>query len=195
MIDVITVAHNARNWAQAHELEKALVEHADRPYTFSVVDNRKHNRGFAPACNLGATWGTSPYIGFLNPDVVVDGAFLGTVVDLFEKRARVVICGERFGKAQAEVALWGCREWVCGAAMFVRRGWWEKTGGFDERYVWGWEETDLIREAQRQGYLVQALKLPLRHESPSDDTPRDIAFKHKHFDAGAKLFRQKWGTR
>ncbi len=191
VLDVVTVIHNERNYAQSLDLEAALVEHADLPYSFWRVDNRVENRGFGPGCNFGAAHGTAPVIGLLNPDVVVKGPFMRQVVETLVDP--VVITGERFDKADWEIRRWGCRAWVCGAALFADRAWWESVGGFDEAFKWGWEESALIRLAQRQEKLVRSIRLPLEHRSPDVDSPEDVAYKHEHFEAGARLFEQKWG--
>jgi GT2 family glycosyltransferase len=189
--DVVVVYHNQRNHNQTKALFEVLSLYADRTFNFIPVDNRKTNRGFAPGCNYGALRGSSPLIGFLNPDVLIGGSFLGLVEDALSDPA-VVITGERFGKPQWEIDMWGCRDWVCGAAFFVKRDWFDAGGGFDPRYTWGWEETDLIRRAQQENRLVRSIDLPLEHASPSDDTPEDSSYKNFHFTRGAHLFRTKW---
>lgn len=173
------------------QLEVDLRLYGDAPHTLWKVDNREENRGFSKGSNLGATWGEAPFIGFLNPDVQVNGPLLGPVLDAFRDE-KVVITGERFGKLQSELRVWGVEDWVCGACFFVRRSFWEEAGGFDERFVWGWEETDLIRRAQALGLGVRSISLPVHHESPSEETPVDFAYKRKHFETGARLFYGKW---
>lgn len=194
--DLITVFHNETNHWQAIELQSEIsVTEVGMPYTFIGVDNRIENRGFAKGCNYGARQGTGDIIGFLNPDVEVLGWFLMTVAREFTRDPQLCITGERFGKPQRELRDWGVRDWVCGAAMFVRRSWFEQLGGFDERYVWGWEETDFIRRTEAAGGAVRSITLPLAHSSPSDDNEADAAYKRLHFENGKKLYREKWGMR
>lgn len=157
------------------------------------VDNRVNNRGFAIGCNFGAfaEGVDAPLIGFLNPDVAIKGPFMDAVAEAFRDPS-VVIAGNRFGKPQRELDLWGCRNWVCGAAMFVRRTWFTEVGGFDERFVWSHEETDLIRQAQAAGRTVRELDLPIEHDSPEDNPPEDVAYKVKWMKAGSVMFKEKW---
>lgn len=193
--DIVTIVHNERNAAQGAELELAVKEHADREYQFWTVDNRERNRGFGPGCLLGAGWGDATVIGFLNPDTVVSGPFMAKVEAVLAEPG-VVITGERFGKPMAEYRkVWGCHDWVCGAAFFVLRDWWEEIGGFDPNFVWGWEETDFIRKTQAAGRRARSIALPITHASPEDDTPEDGDYKRKHFDRGARLFYKRWGQR
>jgi GT2 family glycosyltransferase len=192
VIDIVTVSHNAKNEALARRLGNVLRSHSDCHYNFVTVNNRVHNVGFGPACNLGARHGICPIVGFLNPDVEVSGEFSHLVCEAFED-PEVVIAGENFGKPEWEYNLWGCADWVCGAAFFVRRGWFEVVGGFDERYKWSWEETDLIRLAQEQGKKVKSIELPISHASPTGDNHADRLYKSTHFEQGKKLFDAKWG--
>ena len=130
-IDIVTVYHRDSNYRLAQVLERTLAETEDVPHTFIGVDNRKTNRGFAKGCNYGVKRGDSPIIGFLNPDVVIRGPFLGRILQVFED-PETVITGSDFGKPKREIKTWGCQTWVCGAAFFVRRDWFESRGGFDQ---------------------------------------------------------------
>lgn len=191
--DIITVYHNDTNYEQHRQLRESLVRHEpEGGFTFIGVDNRVTNRGFARGCNLGAfsKGAGAPVIGFINPDAVVTGPFLEEVAAALVRP--VVITGRRFGKPQSELDLWGVSDWVCGAALFVERQWFTDVGGFDERYVWGWEETDLIRQAQRQGLTCRSIDLPIEHHSPTQNSPVDANFKRHHFERGARQFYSKW---
>ncbi len=191
--DFVTVFHNAENYAQHHQLRAALEQHEPGGgYTFIRVDNRVTNRGFAAGCNAGAflRGADAPIIGFLNPDAHITGPFL----DLVEQTltGRVVITGCRFNKPQHELNDWGVLDWVCGAALFVRRKWFHQVGGFDTQFVWGWEETDLIRRAQAQQLACRSIKLSIEHASPTHNSDTDANYKRYHFSQGAQRYYSKW---
>jgi GT2 family glycosyltransferase len=193
--DLITVFHNATNYEQHCQLQDAIAAHEPTGgYRFIAVDNRTTNRGFAKACNLGAlhAGGDAPIIGFLNPDVIIEGPFLDAVERTLDDRT--VITGARFGKPQRELDIWGVRDWVCGAALFVQRRWFQSVGGFDEQFVWSFEETDLIRRAETDGWQVRSILLPIRHESPAENSPEDAQYKQLHFSRGQQRYYRKWGT-
>jgi GT2 family glycosyltransferase len=193
--DFVTVFHNERNHAEQQRLRASLLTHEpDGGYTYISVDNRVHNRGFAGGCNAGAfaPGADAPVIGFLNPDALITGPFLAAVERAL---ANAVITGCRYGKADRELHIWGVTDWVCGAAMFVRRSWFAGVGGFDTQFVWGWEETDLIRQAQAQGLRCQSIDLPIEHSSPAEDNNTDAAYKRAHFQQGAQRFYRKWSGR
>lgn len=199
MVDVVTVFHRDENYLLAQDLQRSLKTYEQVPFKFIGVDNREENRGFARGCNLGAAQGTAPIIGFLNPDVEVTGEILTAVTNAFAINGGLMVTGENFGKDPQEYQRhWGCEDWVCGAAMFVRRTFWTAMAGFDTQFVWGWEETDLIRRAQVQfpgEHPVRSMRLPIRHTSPEDNPPEDAQYKAHHFERGARLFRNKWGIK
>lgn len=193
--DLVTVYHNEDNYRLHLELLEAIRKHETRSFRFIGVDNRKTNRGFAAACNLGAfhPQADAPVIGFLNPDVHVTGPFLKQAAAALS--GSVVITGCRFGKPQRELDSWGVADWVCGATMFVDRRWFKAAGGFDEQFVWSWEETDLIRQAESQQFQCRSIQLPLTHASPTENSVEDANYKRFHFEQGQKRFNRKWGRR
>lgn len=193
--DLVAVFHNDTNYEQHLRLRDAIATHEPAGgYRFIAVDNRTNNRGFAKACNLGAlhAGGTAPIIGFVNPDTIIEGPFLDAVAATLGDST--VITGCRFGKSQHELKIWGVHDWVCGAAMFVDRHWFKSVGGFDEQFTWSHEETDLIRRAQETGWQVRSIDLPIRHQSPTTETPQDAQYKRFHFNRAAQRFYRKWGT-
>jgi GT2 family glycosyltransferase len=191
-VDIVTVFHNDTNFRQHQELFEAIRKHEpDGGYSVTAIDNRENNRGFAVACNLGAfqAGATAPIVGFLNPDATVHGPFIDTVASTLD--ATVVITGCRFGKPQRELKLWGVKDWVCGAALFVSRSWFTDVGGFDEQFIWS-HELDLIRRAESQGRHCRSIPLPINHHSPDIDTPEDAAYKQRHFQQAAYNYQRKW---
>lgn len=191
--DFVTVYHNDANHEQHKQLRASLLRHEPGGgYTFIGVDNRNNNRGFAGGCNIGAftDGATAPIIGFLNPDATVTGPFLDKVTATLV--APVVITGCRYNKSQAELDTWGVRDWVCGAAMFVLRSWFTSVGGFDTQFVWSWEETDLIRQAEAQNLVCKSIALPIHHASPTQETAKDARYKHYHFAKGIQRYYRKW---
>lgn len=190
--DIVIVTHNDENEKLAAQLVSQF-EKFDDGHNIIIHSNRENNIGFGPACNIAAAQGNNDIIGFMNPDAVIVGNVSDLVEAVFDENPNVVITGERFGKPQVELNWWGVKDWVCGAAFFVRRSFFEEMGGFDENYVWGWEETDLIRQAETAGFDVQSIKLPVYHASPEIDSEADNAFKTYHFERGRQHYEKKWG--
>lgn len=194
-MDIVSVYHRDDTYEDwLHLCEEIQQAEPDAAYNLVGVDNRKKNMGFARGCNWGATRGEAPIVGFINPDASVSGPFIHRVQKMLEK-PDVVITGCRFEKPDYELRIWGCVDWVCGAAFFVRRDFWEEVNGFDEQFVWGWEETDMIRQAQALGSKVVSIDLPISHQSPDQNSDEDVLYKHKWFAEGAKRFQRKWSTK
>lgn len=196
LVDVVVVHHNDRNRSLFVELVVTLAElEPTIPFRVIDIDNSVHNRGFAKGCNTGAYQGNAPVIAFLNPDIKIDGPIFEKALAALE--GDVVITGARFGKPATHLAEWGCDDWVCGACFFVRRDWFDRLGGFDEQYVWGWEETDMIRKTQAAGLRARSIPLPVRHEDVAahlDPDPVDQAYKAKWFEHGKAIFKDRWLT-
>lgn len=190
LIEIVTVFHNQQNKALTTELVDTL-NYAEPGMKVHAVDNTKTNRGFAKACNLGAAWCKAPIIGFLNPDVQVVSPFSGRVVAAF-KDASLAIAGNGYSKPQRECRIWRINTFICGACLFVDRAWFESVDGFDERFVWSHEETDLIRRAEKEGRGVRELQLPILHIPQGGESEVDKKYKRHHFHRGARLYREKW---
>lgn len=194
MFDIITVVHNETNYNLAiNRLLPSLKQYSNYPFNFHIRDNRNDNIGFAKACNEASSWGDQPYIGFLNPDAFVVDFFMDVILSAFNDGA--VITGGNFGKNPVEIQGWGLNDWVCGAAMFVERTWFESMDGFDERFIWSHEETDFIRRTEQMGKVCKSFReedLRIVHASPQDDSPEDIAWKQTHFAMAAQEYYRKW---
>jgi len=190
MIDIVTVFHNKENYEQSNELCAALQQYEPNNFTMFLHSNMVNNKGFSKACNIEAARGSSRVIGFLNPDVVVEGPFVNQIEEAIS--GDVVIAGSSFGKPREELKIWGVKNWVCGAAFFVSREWFEKLGGFDERFVWSHEETDMIRTTELLGKQIADIEIPISHSSPAVNSPQDTAYKTSYFDLAAREYYMKW---
>ena len=193
MVDLVTIVHNDMNRSFAERLRVGLELHEPDNYRLIVRDNFAVNLGFAKGCNWGAKQATSDIIGFVNPDVIVHGAFLDRVSEVFTDE-NVVITGESFREPGHAYGHIGLKSWVCGAALFVRKSWFDEVGGFDEQFVWSWEETDLCRLAESQGHVVKPVRLALQHDRShvKDESEIDRKYKHKHMIEGSKIYHAKW---
>ncbi len=190
-IDFVVINYHCTDEV-AHLLNE--IEHTVKiPYTVTVIDNSVQNRGFSVAANLGASIGSGDLIAFLNPDIHLVPGWAGETLAAFEWDTGLVIAGPRLDDGfpwPRDVAHNGIENWVCGACFFVRRSFFESVGGFDERFFFTYEETDLIRRAEQAGYRVRSQHVSdpvikhIRHHTPFHDAELQKA---------GKLFREKWG--
>lgn len=197
MFDIVTVVHNDINSILVRKLFDSVYQYMTHSCDFYIEDNKENNLGFAKACNNGAAKGVNPIIGFLNPDALVVGNFMDPVINVFDSDPSIMITGGNFYKPQVEVVNWGVNDWVCGAAMFVRREFWEHVGGFDEQFIWSFEETDLIRTCEKMGMKCKSLtpeELPIVHSSPVENSQEDLDYKGFWFAECSRRFYEKWSS-
>lgn len=155
---------------------------------FAWVRYHRHetNRNFAGACNAGARIAQAPVTFFLNNDAYPLGDALTPLLRAFD-RPEVAIAGaalffedgttQAAGLAVLPNAHWHyyCRNLpptlegvtrardalgISGAAMAVRTAWFLGCGGFDERFINGFEDVDLCLRAREAdlalAYVPQA---------------------------------------
>ena len=162
----------------ADSVEKDL---ARRVQGAKVVVSRV-NRGFAGACNLGASLATGEYIALLNDDTIVEPGWLEELVAALERRPRVGAVGSRLlhpdgslqeagqviwsdgstncvGRDEPEHAHafeWARRVDYCsGSSLLIRRSTWDRVGGLDESFYPAYcEDVDLCLRIAEGGEEV-----------------------------------------
>jgi GT2 family glycosyltransferase len=145
------------------------------------IANEK-NLGCAGGNNAGWRAASGEIVVFLNPDIVADKYWLENLVNAFESYPMAAIAGcrlyypnsriiqhaggrlhpnamsEHYGSGEEDKGQYDEMrdvDYVTGAAMAVRRGFLEETGGFDEDYFPAYyEETDLCFRAHKKGRRV-----------------------------------------
>lgn len=193
MIDLVTIIHNDVNSRLAIGLAVSLEQYEHENHKLIIRDNTTDNIGFAKGCNEAFTQTTSQIVGFINPDVMVHGNFITLVENQFLDPG-VMITGETFRPGKVDMKHNRLTNWVCGAALFVRRDWFISVGGFHEGYVWSWEETDLCKQAEMQGYKVKPIRLPLTHDRShvNTESEEDKLYKDRGFKDGQRLYHARW---
>ncbi len=146
--------------------------------TITLITNKK-NRGFAGTCNRGAQHGTSPFVCFLNSDVIVTEGWLTKMVRacLSDDRNAIVnpatnntaMVGVPMRNGMSYLDMNSMLErrkpqypviMPTGFCFFVRRKVLEQVGMFDEAFVSYGEESDLWMRALKcidpdTGFLIQ----------------------------------------
>ena len=149
------------------------------------------NLGFAAGNNLAALGAQSPWLALLNPDAEAEPDWLAELLAESERRPDCVIFGSTqrradhpeildgtgdclsayglawrsgFGKHTTAIIPEGEIFAACGAAMMIRRDWFERLGGFDERFFCYVEDVDLCFRARLQGARVwQSARAVVHH--------------------------------
>lgn len=135
------------------------------------------NPGFGSGVNRGVSELNegSPYVVIANPDLLVrEEQILAVISELEEDEMRAVGGGQlvtssgdpvssaRKFPTPRSLAARSVREedfaagsravdWICGAFMVWRREWFERVGGFDERFFLYFEDVDICRTVRQLG--------------------------------------------
>lgn len=92
-------------------------------------------------------------------------------------------------------------QFVTGACLAIRKEVFDNIGGFDEKYVFGWEDTDLCMKVSQEGYqILYNPEVVLYHfESVTKKFVESSGTKIMHDDApnekkNREYFYKKWGN-
>ncbi len=166
------------------------------------------NLGFGRGCNLGAARSYTPYLLFLNPDARMESADIAGLCDFMDEHPDAGIAGPAIIEEDGSLQHAGGlptpgtilrqalgrpthhrpivpgdapfeTDWICGAALMIRRDLFEELGGFDPRFFLYFEETDLCLRTRRRGAEIWAVGTAVaRHAagaSSQDESDRHYA--------------------
>jgi N-acetylglucosaminyl-diphospho-decaprenol L-rhamnosyltransferase len=188
-----------------------------------VIASRE-NLGFGKGCNLGFASSRGRYVYLLNPDACL------TETDALANLCRVMDANPGWGMAGTKVCsangdeesrpateypaqrlvhrdfsqLPGHIAWIIGASMVVRRGLYEKLGGFDPSFFLYSEETDFCLRMRELGFEIGYIpEVVVKHigatsedmRNPADLSARKLKgllqFRQKHYPRGDCIFLAK----
>jgi len=146
------------------------------------VIRHEKSQGYLKSANEGASHARGTYIVQLNNDTIPQPDWLAPLVDTFKRRLNAVIAGPMFLWPNGSIQEAGGRifsdgraaqfgngemsltseyrysrpvDYVSGAALCVKKSFWDSVGGYDERFAPAYyEDTDLALTAISQGYEV-----------------------------------------
>jgi GT2 family glycosyltransferase len=182
------------------------------------VVRHDESAGFAASCNDGAAAGSGKYILFLNNDTLGERDWLEALVSYAESDEDAAIVGARLLYANRTIQHAGIVfgadllprhvyrgfpgdhravsrprrfQAVTAACMLVRRSAFEGIGGFDTRFVNGFDDVDLcLRVADRGGethYCPDSVLVHLEAATRGEDA--DL------FRSNAERYLERWGDR
>jgi GT2 family glycosyltransferase len=183
--------------------------------TGAIVVRNSSNEGFARAANQGARVATGEVILFLNPDAELEPDCIARLIEAVGDDAALAIVGPSVIRSPDGLrpGYWpfpaARRTWihelalhriapdraadiagdgfVVGTCMLVRKSWFERLGGFDERFWLYGEDADLCwRASQLGGSSAAVAGAGVRHLGGHSSRQLDSSFEHFH--RGAELF-------
>ena len=181
------------------------------------IIRNEENLGFAKACNQGAEQANGEYVVFLNNDTKVHPQWLYEMIKCAKVSPNIGVVGAKLlypddtiqhaGIAIAdsphpifpyhihhkkpsdtpEVNLVNEYQAVTGACMLVRQDLFRKLGGFDEKYINGYEDVDLCFRVREHGYkiLYCPKSVVYHYESTTEGRFNSV-------DQNIKRLHQKW---
>jgi len=118
----------------------------------------KENQGFGRANNLAAKEASGDLLFFLNPDTLVQEDVFNQAVKFFKDNAKLGVLAPALVLPDGRLQPWsGGRDWVSGAALFIRRKIFNEIGGFDEKFFLYFEDKDLCRRIEKQGWEIKTM--------------------------------------
>ncbi len=180
-----------------------------QPFNLTLLENKK-NLGFGGAVTVGVKKAKGQYIMLLNSDVILHNDSYKNALVHFKKNKKLFAVSflqkeknnEKIGKnrlywkmgfiqhGKALDLSFGLTGWAEGGACMIRKGLYQKLGGFDEIYSpFYWEDIDLSYRAWKSGYTIlfdPTVEVTHHHESTIGTyfTPlhvRKIAYRNQFF--------------
>ena len=143
------------------------------------------NIGYGRAANIGLSMVKTPYALLLNPDVVIKGEAMKTILDCAGRHPEAGIIGGRmFHKANGRIIYeraydfdehgFCYSDWVIGALMLLRMEAFRRVGIFDEEIFLFFEETDLFMRFERAGFRIGVCRDAMAEHSLGNTAPPSL---------------------
>lgn len=179
-------------------------------YTKEIIINKK-NQGFGRANNIGANHAKADWLLFINPDLVIENDGIDALISAANSYENIGILGPRIIEADGRLFLQSrsllapkvlnnAREimpngdcsvpFLSGACMMVRREIFQKIGGFDENIFLFYEDDDLCRKMNDNGFcnIFVNSAIAKHGRGKSSRTQKGQVFRVRYHLAWSKIY-------
>lgn len=189
-----------------YEIEFIVIDNGSVDNTIDIVSRIKSqanieiisnqtNLGFAIACNQGANLATGRNFLFLNNDVIVRGNYANLIIDFLDHQDKTIIGAEIY-EHDTGWNIFGDKiiRYIPGWFLALRNDNFFELGGFDKRYSpCDYEDMDLCLNAQKQGYKLVRLPVPIEHISGQSGLQIGVEERKEITRKNRLKFAEKWG--
>jgi GT2 family glycosyltransferase len=190
------------------------VEQIRKAAPHSVLVQNASNLGFAGGNNVGIRYALqagAEYVWILNNDTTVHPRTLTAMVRAAEANPKIGVVGSVIYPVEGtKIRAWGGGRvdlrtgqtrnvrgpgeeisYITGTSMLLRRAALEDAGGFDERFFFYWEDTDLSYRLRRAGWEMHVEADAVVWHRESAAVGRDTYLQARYFHRGLVMFLRR----
>ncbi|MDD4996226.1 MAG: glycosyltransferase family 2 protein [Patescibacteria group bacterium] len=157
-----------------------------------LINNK--NFGFGAANNQGAKIAQGETLFFLNPDTLIQEDIFNPVVKVFLEDKKLGVVAPQLVLPDGRPQPWASgKDWLSGAALFVRKKVFERLGGFDENFFMYFEDRDFCRRAKKIGYGMKILSEIKVIHFGGQSLPDNKTRKRLYYQAQSYYWQKHYG--